>query len=35
MPQTDDYARVRRCREACLAHRAAQPLSREEIVTLY
>lgn len=31
----DGFARVRRWREACLAHPAAQQVSREEIVKLY
>jgi len=35
LPETPDYARVRRWREACMAHPAAQQVSREEIVKLY
>lgn len=35
LPQTPEFARVRRWREACLAHPAAQQVSREEIVKLY
>jgi glutathione S-transferase len=35
LPETEDYARVRRWRDACLAHPAAQQVSREEIVKLY
>lgn len=35
LPDTPDYARVRRWRDACLAHPAAQQVSREEIVKLY
>lgn len=35
LPETADYARVARWREACLAHPAAQQVSREEIVKLY
>jgi glutathione S-transferase len=35
LPETEDYARVRRWREACLAHPRAQQVSREEIVKLY
>lgn len=35
LPQTDEYRRVRRWREACLAHPAAQQVCREEIVKLY
>ena len=35
LPGTAGYARVRRWRDACLAHPAAQQVSREEIVKLY
>ena len=35
VPATAEYARVRAWREACLAHPAAQQVSREEIVKLY
>jgi glutathione S-transferase len=35
LPDEARYARVRRFREACLAHPAAQQVSREEIVKLY
>ena len=35
LPETAEYARVRRWREACLAHPAAQQVTREEIVKLY
>jgi glutathione S-transferase len=35
LPETGDYARVARWRQACLAHPAAQQVSREEIVKLY
>ena len=35
LPREDRYARVRRWREACLAHPAAQQVSREEIVKVY
>lgn len=35
LPATADYARVLAWREACLAHPAAQQVSREEIVKLY
>ncbi len=35
LPDEADYARVRRWRDACLAHPAAQQVSREEIVKLY
>lgn len=35
LPETADYARVRQWQEACLAHPAAQQVSREEIVKLY
>jgi len=35
IPQTEDFTRVRRWRDACLAHPAAQQVSREEIVKLY
>jgi glutathione S-transferase len=35
LPETADYARVRKWRKACLAHPAAQQVSREEIVKLY
>ena len=35
LPDTADYARVARWRAACLAHPAAQQVSREEIVKLY
>lgn len=35
MPGTPDYARVNAWRTTCLAHPAAQQVSREEIVKLY
>ncbi|KUF09507.1 glutathione S-transferase [Pseudoponticoccus marisrubri] len=35
LPEEPDYARVRRWRDACLAHPAAQQVSEEEIVKLY
>ena len=35
LPRTEEYARVRRWREACLAHPAAQQVTRERIVKLY
>ncbi len=35
LPETEDYARVARWRAACLAHPAAQQVSREEIIKLY
>ena len=35
LPNEERYARVRRWREACLAHPAAQQVSREEIVKVY
>lgn len=35
LPDDDRYARVRQWREACLAHPAAQQVSREEIVKVY
>ncbi len=35
LPETSDFARVARWREACLAHPAAQQVSRERIVKLY
>lgn len=35
LPGTDDFARVRRWQEACLAHPAAQQVSYDEIVKLY
>lgn len=35
LPDGADFARVRRWRDACLAHPAAQQVSREEIVKLY
>lgn len=35
LPSTERFARVRRWREACLAHPAAQQVSREEIVKSY
>jgi glutathione S-transferase len=35
LPESEDYARVARWREACLAHPAAQQVCREEIVKLY
>jgi glutathione S-transferase len=35
LPDTPRYARVRRWRDACLAHPAAQQVTREEIVKLY
>ena len=35
LPDTEDFARVKSWREACLAHPAAQQVTREEIVKLY
>ena len=35
LPKTSEYKRVRRWRDACLAHPASQQVSREEIVKLY
>jgi glutathione S-transferase len=35
LPDTPQYARVRQWREACMAHPAAQQVTREEIVKLY
>jgi glutathione S-transferase len=35
LPDADSYARVRAWRDACLAHPAAQQVTREEIVKLY
>ncbi|MZR30243.1 glutathione S-transferase family protein [Sneathiella litorea] len=35
LPNSPEYARVRKWREACLAHPAAQQVTREEIVKLY
>jgi glutathione S-transferase len=35
LPDTDEFARVRRWVEACLAHPAAQQVSAEEVVKLY
>lgn len=35
LPSDDRYARVRRWREACLSHPAAQQATREQIVKLY
>ena len=35
LPDTGEYARVRRWRDACLAHPAAQQVTREEIVKVY
>lgn len=35
LPQEERYARVRRWREACLAHPAAQQVTKERIVKLY
>lgn len=35
LPDDERYARVRKWREACLSHPAAQQVSREEIVKLY
>lgn len=35
LPESEDTARVRAWRDACLAHPAAQQVSREEIVKLY
>lgn len=35
LPATADYARVRAWRDACLAHPAAQQVTREQIVKLY
>jgi glutathione S-transferase len=35
LPETEEFARVRRWREACLAHPSAQQVTREQIVKLY
>ena len=35
LPDTQAYARVKRWRDACLAHPAAQQVTKEEIVKLY
>jgi len=35
LPEEPKYARVRRWRDACLAHPAAQQVTREEIIKLY
>ncbi|MDA5095194.1 glutathione S-transferase family protein [Aliiroseovarius sp. KMU-50] len=35
LPEGEEYDRVRRWRDACLSHPAAQQVSREEIVKLY
>ncbi|MFC3612324.1 glutathione S-transferase family protein [Lutimaribacter marinistellae] len=35
LPEEAEYARVRQWREACMEHRAAKQVSREEIVKLY
>ena len=35
LPDDEQYARVRTWREACLAHPAAQQVTKEEIVKLY
>jgi glutathione S-transferase len=35
LPSGNEYARVRRWRDACLSHPAAQQVTREEIVKLY
>jgi glutathione S-transferase len=35
LPDTDDYARVRQWRDACMRHPAAQQVTHDEIVTLY
>lgn len=35
LPDTADFARVRRWRDACLSHPATQQTSREEVVKLY
>ncbi len=35
LPVTSDYERVRRWRNACVAHPAAQQVSREQIIKLY
>ncbi|TDQ60422.1 glutathione S-transferase [Maritalea mobilis] len=35
IPQTEEFARLLKWRNACLAHDAAQQVSREEIVKLY
>jgi glutathione S-transferase len=35
LPEEDGYARVRRWRDACLSHPAAQQVTRERIVKLY
>ena len=35
LPDEDGYARVRRWRDACLAHPAAQQVAKERIVKLY
>ena len=35
LPMTDQYARVRKWRDACLSHPAAQQVTKEQIVKLY
>lgn len=35
LPDTPDFARVRAWRDACLAHPAAQQVTREAVVKLY
>ncbi|SFS08873.1 glutathione S-transferase family protein [Yoonia litorea] len=35
LPDTDDYARVRKWHDACIAHPATQQVTKEEIVKLY
>lgn len=35
LPGTDEYARVNKWRDACLAHEATQQVTKEEIVKLY
>ncbi len=35
LPDTADYARVKRWHDACMAHEATQQVSKEEIVKLY
>lgn len=35
LPETSDYARVRRWREACMAHEATGQVTHDEIVKLY
>jgi glutathione S-transferase len=35
LPDEDRYARVRQWRDACIAHSAAQQVTKEEVIKLY